>query len=172
MRDLIAISGKQYAGKDQFADFLMASLPGFHKVSLARAIKIEFAELYGLTPACVEADKATYRPALIAIGQRRRQRDADYWIDKVMQHPGPKVIPDMRLRHEYEVFKDLGAFCIRVEADRTLRAQRGRLVQESDPTECELDDMTGWDAVITNDGSLEDLRQAAEQLAKRLVTKS
>lgn len=168
MRELIAISGKQFSGKDMFTDFLIDACPNYMKMPIARAIKNEFAQLYHLTPDDIEAQKATYRSALIALGQRRRLKNPDYWIEQVMKTPGPKIISDMRLKHEYDFFKAHGAFCIRIEADREVRANRGRLVAESDPTECELDNVTGWDAIIINDSSPEELRQKAQDIAQML----
>lgn len=169
MTELVIISGKQYSGKDALADLLLEALPGFIKMPLARAIKQEFSALYGLTPQEVEADKATYRSALISLGQRRRLQNPDYWIEQVTRIPGAKIVSDVRLKRELEYFKFHGAFCIRVEADRAIRETRGTLVKEDDPTECELDNTTGWDAAITNNGSLEDLRQKARELAAQIT---
>ncbi len=170
MRDLIALSGKQYAGKDLLADLLLKELPEFRKSPLAGAIKSEFAYLYHLTPQDVEAEKSKYRTGLIALGQRRRQQEPDYWIRRVMMHTGPKIISDIRLQREYDFFKTRRALMIRVEADRDVRASRGTLTAENDPTECELDTVSGWDLVIVNNGSLEDLAAAVPNIVT-LVTK-
>lgn len=173
MYDLIAISGKQFAGKDRFADLLLQELPDFRKVPLARAIKVEFANLYGLTPDEIEENKATYRSGLIALGQRRRQQNPDYWIQQVLNVPGRKIVPDIRMRREYEFFKaQPHAFLLRIEADREIRAQRGQLVQESDPTECELDEVKDWDAVVINNGSVDELRQQAREIARSILSKA
>lgn len=168
MRDLIAISGKQYTGKDLFADLLLEGLPEFRKAPLARGIKMEFAALYDLTPEEIENNKSVYRSGLITLGQRRRQQDPNYWIKKVLEIPGPKIISDLRLEREYEIFRQRGAFLIRLEAHRDVRAQRGELVREDDPTECELDQVTDWDLVVENNGSIDDLRKKAQE-AIRLI---
>jgi phosphomevalonate kinase len=168
MRDLIAISGKQLSGKDLFTEFLMVELPGYRKIPLARAIKIEFANLYGLTPDDIEENKATYRAGLITLGQRRRQKDPDYWLHLVMADPVPKIVSDVRLKREYEFLKQHGAFMIRLEADRDVRDERGLLQHEADATETELDDVTDWNVVVVNNGSKEDLRQKAREVAEKI----
>ncbi len=168
MRDLIAISGKQFSGKDQLADYLLAELPAFQKRSLARAIKLEFGATHRLTLEEIEANKSLYRPGLIELGQRRRAEDPDYWLKQVLQDPVPKIIPDLRMKREYELFRAHHAFCIRVETDRDIRAERGRLVQEADPTECDLDDVMDWDMVVTNNGSLEELKATARKITDRI----
>lgn len=153
----IALSGKQYAGKDTVADLLAKLLPHYQKRPIARAIKEEFARLYHLSPQEVEANKAVYRLGLITVGQRRRAQNPNYWLDRILQAPGPAIVSDMRLQYEFERLKSAGAVMIRVESDRVFRGERGTLTNEADPTECELDHETRWDAVIRNDGSLEDL---------------
>lgn len=161
---LIAISGKQYVGKDRLADLLMARLPGLRKVPLALAIKQEFASRSGLTLETIEANKAAYRPELIRLGDWGRQQDPDYWLKKAMAEPGPKIISDMRLKREYDYFREAGAFLIRLEANREVRAQRGQIVNEDDPTERALDNINAWDAVLHNQGAIEALAAQVDQL--------
>jgi phosphomevalonate kinase len=154
---LIAISGKQYTGKDLLADLLIERLPDFKKVPLAWAIKEEFAKRHGLTLAEVEANKAHYRPGLIELGNWGRSQDPDYWLKQVLSQPGKKIISDMRLKREYDLLKAKGAFLIRLEATREIRARRGNIVSENDPTERELDAVTEWDLMLENNASPEAL---------------
>lgn len=150
---LIAISGKQYTGKDLLADLLIEHWPHFKKVPLALAIKEEFAKRHGLTLAEIEANKAHYRPGLIELGNWGRAQDPDYWLKQVLSQPGKKIISDMRLKREYDLLKAEGAFLIRLETDRAIRAKRGHIVSEDDPTERELDRITEWDLVLENNAS-------------------
>lgn len=172
-RALIGLSGKQYAGKDQVADLLAQALPGFEKIPIARAIKEAYARQHGLSLEDIERHKAQHRPGLIALGDWGRSQDANYWLGRILspENPHPNVIvSDVRLKREYEALKAAGAFLIRVEADRDLRAQRGNIVSESDPTECELDTVTGWDAVISNNGTREDLLDKVQTLVSQIRT--
>lgn len=166
MQELITISGKQYAGKDLLAGLLLGKLSdkGFRKVPIAMGIKEEFAHLYGMTPHAIEAEKSLYRPGLIALGQRRRLAEPDYWLERVMSFPGPKIVSDVRLLHEYEFFKKQGAYMIRLNADEAVRAQRGTIVSANDPTECELDQVEVWDAVLINNATVDALRLDLEQV--------
>ncbi len=161
---IIAISGKQYVGKDCLADLLMARLPGLRKVPLAGAIKQAYAERQGLTVTAVEADKARHRPGLIAMGDWGRAQDPDYWLKQVLAQPGRLIIPDVRLQREYDMLKAAGAYLIRLEADRAVRAGRGTIVSEDDPTETQLDGVTDWDAVLTNNGTVAELAAQLERL--------
>jgi phosphomevalonate kinase len=154
---LIGISGKQYSGKDLLAGLLMERLPDFRKVPLAQAIKQVYAQQHGLSVEEVEARKAEHRPGLIALGDWGRRQDPDYWLKQVLAQPGKKIISDVRLRREYDLLRQEGAFLIRLNADREIRGHRGQLVSETDVTETQLDIVTDWDAVLVNNDSVEEL---------------
>jgi phosphomevalonate kinase len=163
---LIAIAGKQYSGKDALTRLLLQQFPDFQQVPIARAIKKAYAAQHGLTVEDVEQHKAQHRPGLISLGNWGRAQDPDYWLRQVLTEPGKKIISDVRLQREYNLLKAEGAFLIRMNADRAIRAQRGTLVSEDDPTESELDAITAWDALLTNNGTVADLQdQVASLLA-------
>ncbi len=160
---IIGLSGKQFSGKDVLTRLLLERLPQFRQIPLALAIKQAYAQQHELSLAELEAHKAQHRPGLIALGDWGRAQDPDYWIQQVMQQPGPKIISDVRLPREFDLLREQGAFLIRVEADRAIRTQRGQLVSEDDPTECALDGRTDWDALLVNNGSMEELEQQVAQ---------
>ena len=155
---IIAISGKQYAGKDFLADLLLKHFPDFEKTPLAAAIKQEYGNQHGLTVEEIEADKATHRPGLIAMGDWGRSQDPDFWLKKVKEWPGKIIIPDVRLKREYDALKDWDAYLIRLHADRDVRSRRGTIVSEGDPTETQLDDIDEWNLTLINNGAPEDLQ--------------
>ena len=164
---IIGISGKQFTGKDVLADILTDQLPGFKKLPLALAIKEAYAAKQGVSLAEIEQNKPQRRPGLIAMGDWGRKQDPHYWLKLVMADPQPKIISDVRLKREYDFLKENGAFLIRLNADRDIRAERGKIVSENDPTECELDSITDWDAVLSNNGEVQELRM---QVAKMLIS--
>jgi phosphomevalonate kinase len=159
---IIGISGKQFAGKDVLTRLLLQHLPTFRQIPLALAIKQAYAQQHGLTLEQIEASKAQYRPGLITLGDWGRAQDPDYWIKQVLSQPGQKIISDVRLQREYDLLREQGAFLIRVNADRAVRAQRGQLVSEDDPTECALDSTQDWDAVLINNHTVAELATQLE----------
>jgi len=161
---LIALSGKQLAGKDQVARWICEHLSGFQQCPIAQAIKETYAQQHGLTLADIEAHKAQHRPGLIALGDWGRAQDADYWLHAVLNKPRPLVVSDVRLPREYTLLREAGAYCIRVEASREVRVSRGALTAEDDPTETALDKVNDWDAVVVNEGSPEELADVLRDL--------
>jgi phosphomevalonate kinase len=164
-RSLIVISGKQLSGKDQLAKILLEKLPHFTRIGLGDAIKIELARQKNISVEQVEQNKHLYRPELIELGNYGRELDNGlYWIKKVLAQQGNLIVPDMRVEKEFETFKKAGAIMVRVETDPGIRAKRGALVRENDPTECALDHIKNWDAIIDNNSDLNNLYKEAEKV--------
>lgn len=78
------------------------------------------------------------------------------------------MVTDVRVPHEYDVFKTAGALTIRIEASRETRMQRGTLVGEDDITEVGLDNIKDWDFIIENNSSYEDFKTKVLELKKYL----
>ena len=168
---IIIFSGKQYSGKDTVAKILLQEMPDFKRCAMGDIIKLTYGAQKGLTYEEIENNKPIYRPDLIALGNWGRAQDPDYWLKKIVSQEGNIIVTDVRVAHEYEVFKSAGAISIRVEASRETRAQRGELVGETDVTEVGLDGVTDWDYVIENNSDYESLKQKAFDLVKKLQTK-
>jgi phosphomevalonate kinase len=163
-RVIIVLSGKQFSGKDTVAKIILEALPNFRRIGLGDAIKIEYGEIKNLTFEEIEKNKAEYRPDLIELGNKRRSEDADYWLKKVLAQKENLIVPDIRLKHELEIFREQGAIAVRVECDRDRRAERGVLVKENDLTETDLDDVKDWDYLIENNSDLKYLENTAEKV--------
>jgi phosphomevalonate kinase len=172
MERIIAISGKQFAGKDTLCQLLLKYLPDYRRVALADALKDEYAESAGIPRDQVDILKARdpkVRGELIALGMKRRQEDPDYWVKKVLAQPGNKIVTDLRFLNEFERFRERKAITIRIEAKRNVRAQRGTLCHEADPSETELDDIATWWLVTHNNSSVEALDRKAKQIAQVIL---
>ena len=164
-KKIIVISGKQFSGKDTLAKFLLEFLPDYKRIGIGDAIKIEYGKKHNLSFEEIEKDKHLYRADLIELGNWGRSIDPDFWLKRIIDLDENIIVPDIRVPHELELFKKHGAIAIRVEAPRDNRALRGTLAKENDPTETLLDNVSSWDYIIKNDGSLEDLRQKALELS-------
>ena len=166
---IIIFSGKQYSGKDTAAKILMEAMPEFRRFAMGDIIKIEYAKLNDLTFDEIENNKSKYRQGLIDLGNWGRSRSPDYWLEKIISQEGNIVVTDVRIKHEYEVFKAAGAVSIRVEASREVREARGgKLVGENDITEVDLDDIQDWDFLLDNNKDYETLKQNVLKIVKKL----
>lgn len=157
---IIIFSGKQYAGKDTAAQILLDELPSYRRFAMGDVIKQEYGKLNNVSFEEIEANKPKYRQGLIDLGNWGRAQDKDYWLKKIIEQEGNIVVTDVRIKHEYELFKSNGAIAVRIEADRELREQRGgKLVGEDDVTEVDLDDIQDWDYIIDNNKDYETLKK-------------
>lgn len=163
---IIIFSGKQYSGKDTAAKILLDVLPGYRRCAIGDIIKLEYGKAHNLSYEEIESNKAKYRAGLIELGNWGRAQSPDYWLEKIIEADGKIIVTDVRVPHEYEVFRHAGAIAIRVEASRDVRSKRGKLVGEDDITETGLDNVSDWDYVIENNTSYEDLREKVLGLKK------
>ena len=166
---IITFSGKQYSGKDTAAKILMEELPDFKRCARGDIIKIEYGKIHNLTYDEIEQNKAQYRQGLIDLGNWGRSQSPDYWLKKIIEQEGNIVVTDVRIKHEYNTFKNAGAISIRVEADRAIREARGgKLIGEEDVTEVDLDNIQDWDFLIDNNKDYETLRKNVLKVVEKL----
>lgn len=154
---IITLSGKQFSGKDTVAQILLTELKDFKRIGLGDAIKLQYAKEKSIPFEEIEQNKAKYRPDLIALGDKGRAIDPDYWLNSVVNHEGNIIVPDVRMPHEFDVFKAHNAFTIRVEASEEVRALRGTIVKADDTTETALDGIKTWDFIVYNDSTHDEL---------------
>ena len=162
--NIIIFSGKQYAGKDTAAKIMLDKMPNYRRCAMGDIIKLTYGAQKGLTYDEIEKNKAKYRSDLIVLGNWGREQDPDYWLKKIIKQKGNSIVTDVRVPHEYEVFKNAGAITIRVEATRETRAKRGQLVGENDITEVGLDNEKNWDYIIDNNSTYEHLKSQVEKI--------
>lgn len=155
---IIIFSGKQYSGKDTVAKIMLSEMPDYKRCAMGDIIKLTYGKEKGLTYEEIEKNKPLYRQDLINLGNWGRAQNPDYWLNKILEQDGNIMVTDVRVPHEYEVFKNAGAIAIRVEASRDVRASRGQLIGETDITEVGLDDIKDWDYIIENNSDYETLK--------------
>lgn len=156
---IIIFSGKQYSGKDTAGKFFLEHLDGYKRCAMGDVIKLEYGKKHGISLEEIENNKSKYRQGLIELGNWGRMQSPDYWLEKIISMDGKLIVTDVRVPHEYEVFKKAGAITIRIEASRMTRAARGTLVGEDDITEVGLDDVLDWDYVVDNDSDIESFKK-------------
>ena len=167
---IIIFSGKQYSGKDTAAKILMSKMPDFKRCAMGDIIKIEYGKLHNVSYEEIEANKPKYRQGLIDLGNWGREQNPDYWLEKIIAQEGNIVVTDVRIKHEYEVFKKAGAISIRVEADRDIREARGgKLIGENDVTEVDLDDIQDWNFVLDNNKGYDSLEKNVLKIVGKLI---
>ena len=166
---IIIFSGKQYSGKDTAAKILMQAMPEFKRCAMGDIIKLEYGKQNNLTYEEIEADKSKYRQGLIDLGNWGRSQSPDYWIQKIIAQDGCIVVTDVRIKHEYNVFKKAGAISIRIEADRNIREKRGgKLIGEDDVTEIDLDNVSDWDFIVDNSSDYETLKANILKIVEKI----
>ncbi len=165
---IIAISGKQYSGKDTVAKILLENFKDFTRIGIGDAIKIEYGKKNNLTFEEIEVNKHLYREDLIKLGNWGRGIHPDFWLKKILELDYNIIVPDIRVTHEIEMFCAAGAFALRVEASSEARAIRGKITNENDSTETELDNYNKWDYIIDNSKDYESLLESVEPLIAQL----
>ena len=165
---IIIFSGKQYSGKDTVAKIMLQAMPDFRRCAMGDIIKLTYGKEKGLTYEEIEKNKPLYRQDLINLGNWGRSQDPDYWLKRIIEQDGNIMVTDVRVPHEYEVFKDAGAITIRVEASRDTRLKRGELIGENDITEIGLDNIKDWDYVIDNNSDYETLTDKVNEIIKKI----
>lgn len=165
---IIIFSGKQYSGKDTAAKIMLKAMPDFRRCAIGDIIKITYGREKGLTYEEIEKNKPIYRQDLINLGNWGRAQDPDYWLKKIINQDGNIIVTDVRVMHEYEVFKSAGAIAIRVEASRENRALRGELIGENDVTETGLDNIKDWDYIIENNSDYDNLVRQVNEIINEL----
>ena len=166
---IIIFSGKQYSGKDTAAKILMEAMPEYRRLAMGDIIKLEYAKEHNLTYEEIEANKPKYRQGLIDLGNWGRSQSPDYWLEKIISQSGKIVVTDVRIKHEYDVFKSAGAISIRIEATREIRETRGgKLIGENDVTEVDLDNIQDWDFLIDNNKDYETLEENVLKIVAKI----
>ncbi|MBR6098211.1 hypothetical protein IKP85_00525 [bacterium] len=168
---IIIFSGKQYSGKDTAAKIMLEKMPDFRRCAMGDIIKLTYGKQKGLTYEEIEANKSQYRADLIALGNWGRDQHPDYWLNKIIAQDGNIIVTDVRVPHEYEVFKAAGAIAIRVEASRETRSKRGELIGETDVTEVGLDNIADWDFVLDNNSDLDNLNKQINSVIESINIK-
>lgn len=139
---------------------------GFRTMAFAAKLKKIVKDLFSLDDEQVHDQDAkevvdprwglTPRVIMQRTGCGMRDIAADVWtrtvMDQVDQYPNVVVV-DCRFMNEVLAVRAQGGFVVRIE-----RPGAGSPTGATDESETALDGYTGWDAVLVNSGSLEELQ--------------
>lgn len=171
MTKIIAFGHRKRVGKDTAAKFLDTHLRchGVRSVKLSFAAKLK-AVCYdmfhwaGLQPGIFYEDEKnahlrevvlpkigkTPRQIWIEVGNKMREVYSDVWIDNAL-HGTPSaqvlIITDLRFANEASKVKALDG--------KIFKIIRGDAPVSDDASDCALDDYTGWDRILENNGNLQ-----------------
>lgn len=138
---LVGVCGRARSGKDTFAE-VCCDLNIFFQRSFAFALKDYVADLLDVCHSDIDSAKNNdpdFRKFLIAVGQRERAKDPDYWVlklndyvsDKQMFNPAPNiVIPDVRFNNERDYIQINNGVLVKV-----VRPDREPLPCDTDESE-------------------------------------
>jgi hypothetical protein len=187
----IAISGKARSGKNTLASLLVKNMglddTNSKLVALAdpmkKIIELMFPEadsecLFGpselrskvINDNFIDANNKplTYRQALIDLGAFGRKYNSDIWLSCLIGDAKKStdklayVITDCRYINEYNYLKGSGFYCIRV-----LRDDHSK-INDTSETEQDLIDNSGFDYIVYNNGSLEELSKITYDIIEKL----
>ena len=170
-RKIIVFSGKQFSGKDTVAKILLEKFKSFKRIGIADAIKMKYARETGLKLEEIEQNKSQYRQDLIELGDWGRAQNPDYWLNSIIAYEGNTIVTDIRVKHELDLFKEHGAYSVRIESSEEARSKRGILSSKNDNTETALDNIKDWDYVIHNNGTYEELLKNTQELINDIQIK-
>lgn len=148
-------------GKNVFADYLCQHY-SFKQVAFADKLKQISIEMFDLTESECYGDKSPRsRDILQKVGVAMRGIEEDVWCRYVLKNVKegqPTAISDVRFPNEAQIIKDYGGRIVRI--NRTTNEQYGT----SHISETALDDYSGFDFVIDNNGKLGELHEKIEEL--------
>lgn len=179
---IVGLGHKSRQGKDTFATFLITYLrmntrnKKIVKMGFADPLKSICYQLYGWAGLKTkdyyeknEEERKIVLPLIgktpvqlwIEVGNHMRQYDTNVWMRALMKGTDADalIVTDVRFPNEAEAILDHDGFVFRID-----RAGFPGLDSVSDNA---LNDFTRWTDIIQNNGTLGDLHQAAEYIAKK-----
>lgn len=151
-RPLVGLSGFAGAGKDEVAKTLVAN--GWERVAFADPLK-DIATAIGWSGEKDETGRKLLQNLGVAV---REHLNSDAWVlageERIEASDGPCVVTDVRFPNELSMIRRRGGQIVRIERPGT-GAVNGHVSEH-------LVQATDCDAVLLNDGSLEDLQLKVE----------
>ena len=184
---LLAITGKRFSGKDTLAALLVARAAArgltLETCAFAAESKRMFveqnAEAVDLERLLGDREyKEHWRPQLTAFTMEALAQDPLVFCrrvaDRIALSPHAALVTDVRLRLDVEHLRArFDLHLVRIARSDDARAASGwtyAAATDGHETETQLDDVSLWDEIIENDGSLVDLGTQADALIARALS--
>lgn len=184
---IIAFAHRKRVGKDTAAKFLDTALrlerPGIkvRKVSFAAKLKDICHQLFGwagLQPGVYyenpanESKREEVLPAIgktprqiwIEVGNKMREVYPDVWVDNALRSLDSSyilIVTDCRFENEVNKIHELGGVVYKIT--------RPDAPVSDDASDCALEGFAGFDGIIVNGGTLKDLHNSINEIAKGLL---
>ena len=173
MTTILALGHRSGVGKDSLASILVEE-HGFVRLAFADALKAVLGVMRpylerdiadAITELGVEEAKRSPIPVMAVLSDLgnavRAHVSPDAWVlavtRKIDEAPdGRFVITDLRFPHEVRTLRDRGGYLIRVDR----KAAR----VSDDVSDRALEGFDQWDAIVANNGGIDDLRVWAEEI--------
>ncbi len=169
---IIGIGHKKRSGKDTLAEAIAAELlpRNTEILHFADPIYIEVATALGIPVDEVYDNKDFFRKILQWWGvdyRREYCKTPSYWIDKLsflveIEDAQIILIPGVRLLNEAEWIKSKDGLLIKISRPSLNHT-------DTHPSETALDNYTGWDMEVLNDGTEEQLLHKARGIVNSLI---
>ncbi|MDO8488340.1 MAG: hypothetical protein Q7S31_03455 [bacterium] len=160
---VIGLYGKPRSGKSTIADYLKKKY-GFRQYEMSGPIVKDAQKMLAAIDLKFDVrHKEDFRLLLQFLGHYRRLDNPYYWVDKVLEEEvaPPAVVAGIRYLGDVERIKQKGGRLWKIS--RKLAANA-----DTAPTETQLDNYQGWDAVISNNGTLPQLYRKVDKLIAQL----
>jgi hypothetical protein len=182
MQKIIALSGKIKSGKDTVADIIQQNTHNrFVIKKFAERLKRVVSTLTE-TPLEMnftqEGKNILVSEIGLTIGQLQQKVgeglrnvvDNDIWIKLLFTDTDERdwLITDLRYKGESHFLKSKGAILIRINPSYPGYSATNGTRDPNHSSEIDLDDYTGWDYVIENSGSLEELESKVSEVLKNI----
>jgi len=175
----IAISGKMRSGKDEMANYLTEKY-NFLRVGFADYIKEMAKDNFKISEKEIKEKPKNIREFLQLLGKAGRAYDENFWVKKALEEIEETeeanypdiinfVIPDLRFQNEAKFLKKRGFFLVRVNSERNERLKRGKLSNENDISEIDLDCYTDFDFFINNNLDKKDYYKLIDKIMKNEI---
>ncbi|XP_062539441.1 phosphomevalonate kinase [Armigeres subalbatus] len=176
---VLLISGKRKCGKDFLTERLLQRLTTERAqvIRISEPIKRSWAETSGLDLEKLLGDspyKEQYRKEMIEWSDRKRAEDYGCFCRQACSNLSKEIciVSDIRRKTDVRFFREQfgqRVKSVRIVADDATRMQRGWAFREgvdNVQSECDLDEFTEWDLVVTNDSGtdVEEILKTIEAL--------